>query len=33
MWIPYSVMTIGMTLLTVQIALQVACTLAGGRRP
>lgn len=33
MWIPYSVMMIGMTLLTVQIALQVACALAGGRRP
>ncbi|GGF66586.1 C4-dicarboxylate ABC transporter [Azorhizobium oxalatiphilum] len=32
MWIPYSLMSIGMTLLTVQIALQLACALAGGRK-
>ncbi len=32
LWIPYSVMMLGMALLTIQIALQVACALAGGRR-
>ena len=32
MWIPYSVMTLGMGLLSVQIALQFICALAGGRR-
>ncbi|WP_029004687.1 TRAP transporter small permease [Azorhizobium doebereinerae] len=32
MWIPYSVMTLGMSLLTLQIALQAACALLGGRR-
>lgn len=32
LWIPYALMAAGMTLLSIQIALQVAVALAGGKR-
>jgi TRAP-type C4-dicarboxylate transport system permease small subunit len=32
LWVPYSLMSAGMTLLSIQIALQIAATLTGGHR-